>query len=202
APRAGASAVEDDTRDDNDDDGEDESVEDRRASRAVAPPVPVRPGRRSWLTSLVLVAAGFAVTRLVASTRRRALRVALLPFADDATPPAIAGPATAIGERVLEGLTTATRGVADIVGPRTTGPQRQRSPELRALARELDASYVLNAKHLDEPAPTMLVELIRVADGKHVWVRRYAQLRETATIAADIVAGASETLRVEAEAGA
>ncbi|HWB73753.1 MAG TPA: hypothetical protein VG755_02335, partial [Nannocystaceae bacterium] len=99
-----------------------------------------------------------------------------------------------IGERVLVDL-VARVPAAIVVGPRSTQPLRDAGGSLSAIARTLDTDYVLNANHSGSAEqPWMLVELIRVADGEHVWVERYDPRGDGAAIAEEIVAGAADVL--------
>ena len=77
-----------------------------------------------------------------------------------------------------------------MLGPRSTRPLRDDGHDVRSLSRELDASYLLNLRPIEtQTRPEFLLELIRVQDGRHVWVERYDRLPEgTARICAELIA--------------
>ena len=61
----------------------------------------------------------------------------------------------------------------EVIGPRSTAAYSSFPfPDLRALGRDLDIDYVLNARFLERDGEIQLiVELIRLADGAHPWAR-------------------------------
>ncbi len=117
--------------------------------------------------------------------------VAIMSFAD---PRGLSPQAESIGERVLVEIVERLPS-AIVVGPRTTEPLRADGRSVRDIARAADGDYVLNAHHFGtQEEPSMLVELIRVADGEHVWVRRYQTLDDADAIAQEIAAGTAATV--------
>lgn len=154
---------------------------------------PSAPRRRSLalvriasVLALVLVAVAWWMP---ASTSRPCL--AIMSFAD---PRGLTPAAESIGERVLVDLVDRLPSVI-VVGPRTTEALRAEERSIRDVARAASGDYVLNAHHSGtEDAPSMLVELIRVDDGEHVWVRRYESLDDAAAIAREVVAGTSAVI--------
>ena len=113
---------------------------------------------------------------------------------DEATALAV----TRLGERVLAGLATQLTSECDVLGPRSTAPLVRADRPIRAIADELDAAFVDNARWLaDRDAPEILVELIRTRDGRHVWVRNYPAAQWDGAVA-EIVASLGVHLRAAA----
>jgi DNA-binding winged helix-turn-helix (wHTH) protein/TolB-like protein len=151
-----------------------------------------RSPRRQWLpVMLALLVAGLSAWRLRGlGYEPDELRVAIMAFGSD---PTQAPAAERIGEQVLADLANRRPDTA-IVGPRTTEPLRAAGLSLPEIAAALDVAYVLNARHMSGDPPSLLVELIRTSDGKHVWVRRYDPLTDWRRIATEITDGAAATL--------
>lgn len=102
-----------------------------------------------------------------------------------------------ISERILVEL-TARLPAATVVGPRTTEPLRQRGHSLREIGAATSATYLINARHsVAAEEPSILVELIRQSDGKHIWVRRYEGGRDQ--IAPDVIGAAIRVARLRDE---
>jgi TolB-like protein len=57
---------------------------------------------------------------------------------------------------------------------------------VRRLAADYRVDYVLNGRPLDGDGRRLLIELIRVSDGVHVWVRPYDDLADSRGIGRDI----------------
>jgi TolB-like protein len=136
----------------------------------------------------VVLSAGVALAAAVGavwwSTRGPSrCRLAIMPFSTDTMSAALASDATAVGEQVLFEVTRAMGDDADVLGPRTTGPALASGASLPEIAEQLDVTHVVNVKHMgDGHTPRLLVELIRVHDGRHVWVERLDRLDDdTAT---------------------
>lgn len=116
-------------------------------------------------------------------------RIAIMSFDNGSQP---SPRAEQITERVLVSLTH-RRPHAAIVGPRTTEPLRHGGQSLRSISTTLRVDHILNAKHI-EADRSLLVELIRTDDGKHVWVKRYANLGDWETIADEITQAVATTV--------
>jgi DNA-binding winged helix-turn-helix (wHTH) protein/TolB-like protein len=152
------------------------------------------PRRRSFahariavLLAVVVVAVAWWLTPVLPSRPC----VAIMSFAD---PRGLSPQAESIGERVIVEIVEHYP-AAIVVGPRTTEPLRGQGASIRDIARAVEGDWVLNANHsgtLDEPS--MLVELIRVEDGEHVWVRRYRSLDDADAIADEIAAGTTAAI--------
>jgi DNA-binding winged helix-turn-helix (wHTH) protein/TolB-like protein len=141
-------------------------------SAAVLEPTvaPVQRSRRRMLPMLGLGVLGLGALA-VWLMRPKPLRVAIMPFDNSDMSPAIMNMAARLGEQVLAELTHRLGPRADVLGPRTTGPLRDRGLSLADIAEQLDVGYVINARHTAPAA--LLIELIRSSDGKHVWVELY-----------------------------
>ncbi len=150
-------------------------------AEAVAAATMVAPtaSRRTALGMVLALGLGGLAWSWVEPTKP-ALRIAIMSFADGGER---GSNAERIGEQVLIDL-TARRPDAAVVGPRSTDPLRANGNALREVAAVLDAGYILNAKHLDRT--TLLVELIRTRDGKHIWVRGYDDLEDWSATAAEV----------------
>jgi DNA-binding winged helix-turn-helix (wHTH) protein/TolB-like protein len=161
---------------------------------AAVPPVRSRSRRRT-----LAILAGLGALGLLALVVKRSqpepIRLAILPFEDPEMTDASAAAAGQLGERVLAELTERLGERADVVGPRTTGPLRERGLSLGEIATQLDVAYVVNAKFTGTRAePALLIELIRSDDGKHVWVRFYDQPSQWEGASAQIIEGIAEFL--------
>lgn len=109
------------------------------------------------------------------------LRLGIMAFARPTMPDALADSASRAGARVLDALTEQLGRRVDVVGPRTTEPIRARSGTLRDVARALELDFILNLKHVGaNGSRELLLELIRVPDGRHVWVERFDGIDERA----------------------
>ncbi len=83
-----------------------------------------------------------------------------------------------------------------LVGPATTSAH-DGTGSVRDFAASLQLDYVLNDRFLDEEAgPELLLELIRVSDGAHVWVDRFDQLDDWRRIAPMAAAAVGRELRL------
>jgi DNA-binding winged helix-turn-helix (wHTH) protein/TolB-like protein len=162
-------------------------------SAAVLEPTvaPVARSRRRMLPMLGLGVLGLGALA-VWLMRPKPLRVAIMPFDNPDMSPAIMNMAAGLGEQVLAELIHRLGPRADVLGPRTTGPLRDRGLSLADIAEQLDVDYVINAKHTAPSA--LLIELIRNSDGKHVWVELYDEPARWDAAGPEIVEGMASTL--------
>lgn len=99
--------------------------------------------------------------------------VAIMSFrpADDLD---LEGDPVAIAEHILLRLGQVDVERLAVVGPTTTESYGSGLGAVRQLAETITVDYVLNGRWLPGDArPELLVELIRVVDGAHVWVKRF-----------------------------
>lgn len=152
---------------------------------------PLRSRRRTLAILAGLGATGLGVLALAWSrSRPKPIRLAILPFDDPEMTEATAAAAGRLGERVLAELTDRLAEHADVVGPRTTGPLRERGLSLAEIASQLEVAYVVNARFTGTRVePALLIELIRSDDGKHVWVHFYDQPDQWEGASAQIIEG-------------
>ena len=97
------------------------------------------------------------------------IRLAILPLAPPDGPPSAYD--RELGRALVAALTAAGAGRLEVVGPATTGavdPRRRSQPEL---AGELGVDYVLSGGASTDGEIAFL-QLIRGADGAHLWARR------------------------------
>jgi DNA-binding winged helix-turn-helix (wHTH) protein/TolB-like protein len=139
--------------------------------------------------ALVFVLAAVSVAAFFYGQARQGepVRIAIMPF----EPP--------IAESVLAELSQLAGDSVGIVGPTTTTAYAGSDADFRRLAREYRLDYIVNGRPLrPEAAYRLLVEVIRVSDGVHVWVGRYADLADSRSIGREI---SQEVVRVLALAG-
>jgi len=156
------------------------------SNRAVAPP-----SRRRLVAALVVAVAaavaGVFVKGARSTTGAPLVRIAIMPF----EPP--------ISEWVLDRLSQLAGDSAGIVGPTTTSAYAASDDGLRRLAADYRVDYIVNGRPVEADGKALLlVEVIRVSDGVHVWVRRYDDLADRRRIGDDIsrhVAAALELRR-------
>jgi DNA-binding winged helix-turn-helix (wHTH) protein/TolB-like protein len=152
------------------------------------PAVPV-PSRR-WMIAALAVVVPAAVAGLVygiagSSDGSPAVRIAIMPF----EPP--------IAEWVLEDLSQAAGQSAGIIGPATTSAYAGSDDGLRRLAADYRVDYIVNGRHVDRNGNThLLVEVIRVSDGVHVWVRPYDDLADGRRIGEQISRNVTRVLQL------
>lgn len=122
--------------------------------------------------------------------RAAAIRVALLPLFEPG--------AVAVNDRLTEELlVTLTAQVAlDVVGPATTGRFRATRRPHTEVGRELDVAFVVSGGY--RPSEEVLfIQLVRVADGGHLFARRYRgseeDVREQLPAAAAAIAGTASS---------
>ncbi len=154
-----------------------------------SPPPPGRGGRGARVSALLAVALilGLAGAWLWRTAAPATPRLALLPF----TPPTGIAP-IADPERVVQRLLLdlgRNPGRLELIGPTTTAAYGSDPASLRRLIADLRPDYLINVRYLqDETESPMLVELIRAADGAHVWVERYGPAAGAERIAAEVTA--------------
>lgn len=155
---------------------------------------PMQRSRRWMLPMLGLGILGLGALG-VWLARDEPMRVAVMPFEHPSMNPTTAGAAGQLGERVLVELTDRLGSRADVIGPRTTGPLRERGLSLAEIAEQLDLAHVINAKFTGTTdAQVLLIELIRSRDGKHVWVKLYDEPARWAAAGSEIVDGIAAEL--------
>lgn len=134
---------------------------------------------RRWIIAVLVVvpaaaAAGLFYSFTGSSDASPSVRIAIMPF----EPP--------IAEWVLEDLSQVPGQSAGIIGPATTSAYVG-SDGLRRLAADYRVDYIVNGRHMDANGKThLLVEMIRVSDGVHVWVRAYGDLADRRRIGEQI----------------
>ena len=97
------------------------------------------------------------------------------------------GDPTPIADRILEELATQVGERASVVGPTTTASYAHADASLRQLAADHELDYIVNGRFIDgQDGPRMLAKLIRTADGAHVWVEAYRDLRDDRRIGLEI----------------
>lgn len=129
------------------------------------------------------VAAGLVMASLVVwaavrppAVRPPVLRVAVMPFEPRATGSALE-PGNDLAEAIVERLARRGASAIAVVGPTTTESYEDPSQGLRRLIADFGLDYVVNARETFGPrGPRVLVEIIRAADGAHVWVRYLDEL--------------------------
>ncbi len=152
-------------------------------------PIAAASPRRRMITAVVVVviAALAGMTYRSVSTPKPSprVRIAIMPF----EPP--------ISEWVLENLSRLAGQSAGIVGPTTTSAYAGSDAGLRRLASDYRLDYIVNARHLNAKGATqLLVEVIRVSDGVHVWVRPYDDLTDRRRIGEEISRHVAEVLEL------
>jgi len=156
--------------------------------------------RRRWMTGVGIGVAmlGLGGVWFARRDRDAKLRIAILPFADAALSPALALRCSQLEARLLAGLTTRGRHIADVVGPRTTGPLVAQQLQLKDLAAKLGAHYIVNARFLGDPANAeILFELIRSSDGAHIYVKRVSDVSAVDALSETIVSAMLAALEAE-----
>ena len=145
----------------------------------VAEPRTTAPSRRT-LTMVALAAVSVAAIAATyyygtrAAQESQAVRIAIMPFQ------------APVAEWVLEDLSRLAGDSAGIVGPTTTSAYTASDAGVRRLAADYRVDFVLNGRFLDADGRRLLIELIRVSDGVHVWVRPYDDLADSRRVGRDI----------------
>jgi DNA-binding winged helix-turn-helix (wHTH) protein/TolB-like protein len=151
---------------------------------------PVAPRSRRPLTAALVVAvtAAFAGVLLMSAWSTNGVprvRIAIMPF----EPP--------IAEWVLDRLSQIAGQSAGIVGPTTTSAYAASDSGLRRLATDYRIDYIVNGRPVNAGGEMrLLVEVIRVSDGVHVWVRRYDDLADRRRIGEDISSHVAAVLKL------
>lgn len=114
------------------------------------------------------------------------VRIAIMPF----EPPEEwrdAREVAPIAEWILAELDRIAGRRAELVGPTSTTGFADDAQSLARLILEFDVQFVVNGRFIaGEGRRRMLAELIRAADGAHVWVRAYDDLRAGQAIGTEI----------------
>jgi TolB-like protein len=155
--------------------------------------------RRQLIAALVaaVVAAvtGVLVTGPWPTNAVPRVRIAIMPFE------------APIAEWVLDGLSQLAGQSAGLVGPTTTSAYAASDDGLRRLAADYRVDYIVNGRPVQAEgdmrstsakatADRLLVEVIRVSDGVHVWVRRYDDLADPRRIGEDISSRVAAVLKL------
>lgn len=135
-----------------------------------APSHTSRPDRKKQLLALAASAALLALVVVsiarVATPSQDTITVGIMPFAHPDAP-SLSQEAGPIAELLVAELTTSTE--LAIIGPSTT-QQHAGAPGLKAVARELDAAYLVHPRFVNQDGTwSVLVEIIRASDGAHIW---------------------------------
>ena len=166
----------------------------------ISNPIAAPPSRR-WLMIAALVVAvavsvaGVLVTGTWPTNSVPRLRIAIMPFE------------APIAEWVLDSLSQRAGQSAGLVGPTTTSAYAASDEGLRRLAADYRVDYIVNGRPVDADgsmrstsakatADGLLVEVIRVSDGVHVWVRRYDNLADRQRIGEDISSHVAAVLKL------
>jgi len=171
---------------------------------AVPPPMRVSPGPR-WSAPaaagalvILLALAGWAWQRsggAPASAGTSSIRIAVLP---------LGAPGEAVDEPLTEALVVAltAQPTLDVVGPATTAGLRGTLRPQGDVGRELGVAFVASGGYRASDR-SLFLQLVRVADGKHVFARRYFGAppevqRRLGRAAAEIAAAAAASLGPQA----
>ena len=160
--------------------------------------------RRRMIAALVVAVTAVVAALLVKSAwapdRGPRMRIAIMPFE------------APIAEWVLDHLSKLAGQSAGIVGPTTTSAYAASEGGLRRLAVDYRVDYIVNGRPVEADdgmrstsakatADGLLVEVIRVSDGVHVWVRRYDDLADRRRIGEDISRHVAGVLKLRATDG-
>jgi DNA-binding winged helix-turn-helix (wHTH) protein/TolB-like protein len=151
-------------------------------------PVAPRSRRRLMAALVIAVMAALAGAWLKGAWSTNGVprvRIAIMPF----EPP--------IAEWVLDRLSQIAGESAGIVGPTTTSAYAASDSGLRRLATDYRVDYIVNGRPVEADGNMrLLVEVIRVSDGVHVWVRRYDDLADRRRIGEDISSHIAAVLKL------
>jgi TolB-like protein len=115
------------------------------------------------------------------------VRIAIMPFE------------APIAEWVLDHLSQIADRSVGIIGPTTTSAYPASEGGLRRLAADYRVDYIVNGRQVEADGDMrLLVEVIRVSDGVHVWVRRYDDLADRRRIGEDISRHVAGVLKLRA----
>ena len=145
--------------------------------------------RRLLMAALVVAvlaaAGGVLVTGAWSTKGVPRVRIAIMPFE------------APIAEWVLDRLSQIAGPSAGIVGPTTTSAYAASEGGLRRLATDYRVDYIVNGRPVDADGKVLLlVEVIRVSDGVHVWVRRYDDLADRRRIGEDVSSHVAAVLKL------
>jgi DNA-binding winged helix-turn-helix (wHTH) protein/TolB-like protein len=145
---------------------------------AEIPAAPVA-SRRGWIIAsavvILLCAAGFAAVHFLhrgASTNQLPI-VAVVRFDNETGDSAATRFTDGLTDNVVERLTALSNGKYEIIGNARVlrGPREER--DLKAIARELNAKYIVMGQiQADHDKTRILAHLIRMPEQTHVWVVR------------------------------
>jgi DNA-binding winged helix-turn-helix (wHTH) protein/TolB-like protein len=135
---------------------------------------PVKRGSVPAALAAILVSALVGLYYYSAPPRSPRVRIAIMPF----QPP--------LAESVLAGLSQLAGSAAGIIGPTTTSAYVASDDDFQRLTADYRPDYIVNGRPLDTDGTRLLVEVIRVSDGVHVWVRPYDDPADSARIGREI----------------
>lgn len=154
----------------------------KRGYQFIAPVTSAAPVRRKpVLLALLSIAAAVALVMLAWSAIARQsppdLRVAITPFDNETSDPALDRFAGALTDALTVELTTSASGRFGVIGNAAILRYPRAQRDLLAIGSSLQARYVIlgqvqqNASHI-----RVLAHLIRLPDQTHVWVTRFDHL--------------------------
>ncbi|HEU4687727.1 MAG TPA: winged helix-turn-helix domain-containing protein [Vicinamibacterales bacterium] len=164
----------------------------------VVPPAPAAPSvvptqapARRWarvarLAIPLIVAAAVGAFGLSQSRRTTPpVRIAIMPFK------------ASIAEWIVEDLANLGGDSVGVVGPTTTAAYTASELDLRRLAADYRIDYIINGRDIAaDSGPVLLAELIRAADGAHVWVRPYKDLTDSRRLGHEISRNVARVLQL------
>jgi TolB-like protein/DNA-binding winged helix-turn-helix (wHTH) protein len=184
---------------------------DERALEFATPSPPARPGpaRRGRRALFALVAA-VAVAAVFAATRRPAVvapaaalrpsvdRLAVLPFENLSPDPANAFFADGMHEELLSALGSGAHRL-EVISRTTMMRYRDRPATVRDLARELEATYVLEGSVRREASTVRVsLQLVDAVADRQVWSRSYQRtLVDAMTLQTQLARQVAEQLAIE-----
>ena len=109
---------------------------------------------------------------MIGKSRSEKIRVAIMPFTSDSAGFKNLGSGE-IGFGLLEQL-SARMNKLDVIGPTTTDTIDEVGQAVQAFCQEFKIDILINGRYVNSGNDEhVLVEIIRVRDGKHIWVRPY-----------------------------
>lgn len=152
--------------------------------------VPMVPPAAAWrwtpvaIVLLVAVSVGaFVVSQSTRNTPR--VRIAIMPFE------------ASIAEWIVAELAEVGGDSIGVVGPTTTALYGSSDVDFRRLAADYQIDYIVNGRDLGtDGGPGLLVEVIRVSDGVHVWVRPYDDLSDGRRLGREISENVARVLQL------
>lgn len=114
------------------------------------------------------------------------IRVAIMPFQPGKSDHGFAGNDIAL--RLVESLTNEYKSDFQIIGPTTTGAYPP--GKIRALIQDFEVDWIINGRFSQvQDTSRLLAEVIRAADGAHVWVKYFDSDTDNSAISERIAAG-------------